>query len=96
MNSIVSYITRGEVIINDGSSKYSLVNKAVFRVDCTVDTNLIITITPNEGQCISSIDSIGNEGVISGSNSVTNSELNYGSNSWNSIDDSNKDNLPET
>ena len=35
----------GEVIIDDGSSKYSLGNKDVFRADCTVDTNLRITAT---------------------------------------------------
>lgn len=48
----------GEVIIDDGSSKYSLGNKDVFSANCTLDTKLKITITPNDGYYISSVEGI--------------------------------------
>lgn len=60
----------GEVFIDDGSSKYSLGNKDVFRADCTVDTNLKITATPNEGHFISSVEGIENDGVINGNSKI--------------------------
>ena len=71
----------GEVIIDDGSSKYSLGNKDVFRADCTVDTNLRITATPNEGYFISSIDGIENEGVINGNSKIYDVNLKENANS---------------
>lgn len=60
----------GEVFIYDGNSKYSLGNKDVFRADCTVDTNLKITATPNEGYFISSVEGIENDGVINGNSKI--------------------------
>ena len=71
----------GEVIIDDGSSKYSLGNKDVFRADCTVDTNLRITATPNEGYFISSIDGIENDGVINGNSKIYDVNLKENANS---------------
>lgn len=60
----------GEVVIDDGTSKYSLGNKDVFRADCTSDTNLRITATPNEGHFISSVEGIENDGVMDGNSKI--------------------------
>ena len=48
----------GKVIVDDGYSKYSLEDEDVFSANCTLDTKLKITITPNDGYYISSVEGI--------------------------------------
>lgn len=60
----------GKVTIDDGYSKYFLENKDVFRADCTVDTNLKITATPNEGYYIASVDGIDSNGISDGNSKI--------------------------
>ena len=60
----------GKVTIDDGHSKYFLENKDVFRADCTVDTNLKITATPNEGYYIASVDGIDSNGISDGNSKI--------------------------
>lgn len=48
----------GKVIVDDGYSKYSLEDEDVFSTNCTLDTKLKITITPNDGYYISSVEGI--------------------------------------
>lgn len=60
----------GKVTIDDGYYKYFLENKDVFRADCTVDTNLKITATPNEGYYIASVDGIDSNGISDGNSKI--------------------------
>ena len=60
----------GKVTIDDGHSKYFLENKDVFRADCTVDTNLKITATPNEGYYIASVNGIDSNGISDGNSKI--------------------------
>ncbi|MDU2673078.1 MAG: thioester domain-containing protein [Clostridium sp.] len=66
----------GTVTINDedGYSK-TIRNQEVFKADCTLDTDLKLIATPNEGYYISSVDGIDSEGVSDGKSKVYDVDL---------------------
>jgi Prealbumin-like fold domain len=60
----------GTVIVNDGYSKYSLEDKDALKADVTVNSDLKLTVTPNEGYYISSVDGIKSDGMVNGKSKV--------------------------
>ncbi len=74
-----SNITKVEIKVNgegsatindeDGYSK-TIKNQEVFKADCTLDTDLKLIATPNEGYYISSVDGIDSESVSDGNSKV--------------------------
>lgn len=48
----------GTVIVNDGYSEYSLEDNDVLRANATVNSDLKLTVTPNDGYLISSISGV--------------------------------------
>lgn len=62
----------GKVIVDDGYSKYSLEDEDVFSANCTLDTKLKITITPNDGYYISSVEGIESSFKESGKSRIYN------------------------
>lgn len=79
-----SNITKVEIKVNgegsatindeDGYSK-TIINQEVFKADCTLDTDLKLIATPNEGYYISSVDGIDSEGVSDGNSKVYDVDL---------------------
>lgn len=49
---------KGTVIVDDGYSKYSLEDKDLLRANATVNSNLKLTVTPNDGYLISSVSGV--------------------------------------
>lgn len=66
----------GSVTINDedGYSK-TIKNQEAFKADCTLDTDLKLIATQNEGYYISSVDGIDSEGVSDGNSKVYDVDL---------------------
>ena len=60
----------GTVIIDDGESKYSLEDKDTLKANVTVNSNLQLTVTPNEGYSIASVNGVDSQGRDSGSSKV--------------------------
>ena len=48
----------GTVIVNDGYSEYSLEDNDVLRANATVNSDLKLTVTPNDGYLISSVSGV--------------------------------------
>ena len=49
---------KGTVIVDDGYSKYSLEDKDVLRANATVNSDLKLTVTPNDGYLIASVSGV--------------------------------------
>lgn len=49
---------KGTVIVNDGYSEYSLEDNDVLRANATVNSDLKLTVTPNDGYLISSVNGV--------------------------------------
>lgn len=61
----------GTVTINDEDGYSKIIkNQEFFRADCTLDTDLKLIATPNEGYYISAVDGIDSEGVSDGKSKV--------------------------
>lgn len=61
---------KGTVIVDDGYSKYSLEDKDVLRANATVNSDLKLTVTPNEGYLIASVSGVDSQVGESGNSRI--------------------------
>lgn len=60
----------GTVVIDDGYSKYSLEDKDSLKANVTVNSNLQLTVTPNEGYSIASVSGVDSQGRENGNSRI--------------------------
>lgn len=61
---------KGTVIVDDGYSKYSLEDKDVLRANATVNSDLKLTVTPNDGYLIASVSGVDSQIGESGNSKI--------------------------
>lgn len=61
---------KGSVIVDDGYSKYSLEDKDVLRANATVNSDLKLTVTPNNGYLIASVSGVDSQAGESGNSRI--------------------------
>ena len=61
---------KGTVIVDDGYSKYSLEDKDVLRANATVNSDLKLTVTPNDGYLIASVSGVDSQVGESGNSRI--------------------------
>lgn len=61
---------KGTVIVDDGYSKYSLEDKDVLRANATVNSDLKLTVTPNDGYLIASVSGVDSQIGESGNSRI--------------------------
>lgn len=61
---------KGTVIVDDGYSKYSLEDKDVLRANATVNSDLKLTVTPNDGYLIVSVSGVDSQVGESGNSRI--------------------------
>lgn len=61
---------KGTVIVDDGYSKYSLEDKDVLRANATVNSDLKLTVTPNDGYLIASVSGVDSQAGESGNSRI--------------------------
>ena len=61
---------KGTVIVDDGYSKYSLEDKDVLRANATVNSDLKLTVTPNDGYLIASVSGVDSQFGESGNSRI--------------------------
>ena len=63
---------KGTVVVDDGDSKYSLEDKDVLRANATVNSDLKLTVTPNDGYLIASVSGVDSQVGESGNSKIYN------------------------
>ena len=61
---------KGTVIVDDSYSKYSLEDKDVLRANATVNSDLKLTVTPNDGYIIASVSGVDSQVGESGNSRI--------------------------
>ena len=61
---------KGTVVVDDGDSKYSLEDKDVLRANATVNSDLKLTVTPNDGYLIASVSGVDSQVGESGNSRI--------------------------
>lgn len=61
---------KGTVIVDDGYSKYSLEDKDVLRANATVNSDLKLIVTPNDGYLIASVSGVDSQVGESGNSKI--------------------------
>ena len=61
---------KGTVIVDDGYSKYSLEDKDVLKANATVNSDLKLTVTPNDGYLIASVSGVDSQVEESGNSRI--------------------------
>lgn len=61
---------KGTVIVDDGEGKYSLKDKSTMKANVTTNSNLKLTVTPDEGYSITSVSGIDSEIGQSGNSKI--------------------------
>lgn len=63
---------KGTVVVDDGDSKYSLEDKDVLRANATINSDLKLTVTPDDGYLIASVSGVNSQVGESGNSKIYN------------------------
>ena len=63
---------KGTVVVDDGDSKYSLEDKDVLRANATINSDLKLTVTPDDGYLIASVSGVDSQVGESGNSKIYN------------------------
>lgn len=61
---------KGTVVVDDGDSKYSLEDKDVLRANATINSDLKLTVTPDDGYLIASVSGVDSQVGESGNSRI--------------------------